>query len=189
MKVRGLALSTCALLLVCALAPALAKEINIASGTEMTAEVMHAISSKGTQKGDQIYVMLMPPYPNGDDAFYHAKIFGHVTDVVSAGQGRNAHLAFAFDKIVLHSGVTAPIAAKVTSVTETKQNNTLKIAGGALAGMLVGNYIGKLFGTNAGGAVGLAGGALLAANNKQNITVPQGSTMKLEVLRTLALNR
>lgn len=189
MKHRARVLSICLVLLVAALAPALAKEIIIASGTDLTAQVMTSVNSKTAQKGDQVYVMLVPPYPNGDSSFYHAKIYGHVTRVVKAGQGREARLGFDFDKVILHDGVTAPISARVINVTENRKNNTAQIAGGALIGMLAGNYLGKLVGTNAGGAVGLATGALLAANMKSNVTVPAGSSMTLQVVRTLALNR
>ena len=63
------------------------------------------------------------------------------------------------------------------------KSNALKEAGGALAGMLVGNAIGKtLFHTGAGGAVGAIGGFAVAKNNRSNVVVPAGSNVVVQIV-------
>jgi len=59
----------------------------------------------------------------------------------------------------------------------------------AVAGMLVGNMLGKtLLNTNLGGAAGLIAGALYANNKKTNVSLRQGSVIVTEVRQTVALN-
>ena len=81
------------------------------------------------------------------------------------------------------NGARYSIDSRVTNVNVQTKSNAGKEAGGALAGMLVGNAIGKvLFGGSAGGAIGAAGGFLLAKNNRQNVDVPAGSYIQVELL-------
>jgi hypothetical protein len=56
--------------------------------------------------------------------------------------------------------------------------------------MLVGNAIGKtVFHTNAGGAIGLIGGAMVGANNKTNFDVPQGAGATVQLDQTVTIRR
>jgi hypothetical protein len=60
------------------------------------------------------------------------------------------------------------------------KSNALKEVGGAVAGMLVGNMIGKtIFHTGIGGLLGAAGGFLIAKNNHQNVVVPAGTAVRV----------
>ena len=61
------------------------------------------------------------------------------------------------------------------------KNNTLKEVGGAVGGMIVGNILGKMVHTNVGGLLGAGGGYILAKNSKENLTIPQSSTVTVEV--------
>jgi uncharacterized membrane protein len=70
----------------------------------------------------------------------------------------------------------------VTQLQAQTKNNGLKEAGGALAGMLVGNAITKtIFGIAGGGLVGAVGGFLIAKNNRENMTIPANSTVTVRV--------
>ena len=62
-------------------------------------------------------------------------------------------------------------------------------AGQALGGMIVGNILGKAVGTNAGGVVGLAGGALLASNTAYDIDIPAGSQVRMTLTQPLMSRR
>jgi hypothetical protein len=63
----------------------------------------------------------------------------------------------------------------------TTKNNALKEVGGALGGMIVGNVLGKAVGINGGGLAGAAGGFLLAKNSKQNMSIPAGSVVTVQL--------
>jgi hypothetical protein len=106
-----------------------------------------------------------------------ATAYGHVTQVVKAGQGRSAHLGIAFDKLYTRSGNMYRIAAYTTNVdVQTKSNATkeaLSAAGGALIGGLIGGGVGAV--------VGGGGAFLFAKNNRENVSIPQGSTVTFQV--------
>ncbi len=85
-----------------------------------------------------------------------------------------------FTRLVLPSGATYAVDGVVTGMQAQTKNNVLKEAGGAIAGMAVGNMLGKtIFHVAGGGLVGLAGGFLLAKNNKADVTVSRGSAVRV----------
>jgi len=107
-------------------------------------------------------------------------MYGTVTRVVRAGQGRPAQLQMRFTRLVLPSGATYAVDGVVSGMQSNTKNNALKEAGGALAGMLVGNMLGKtIFHAGGGGFLGAVGGFLIAKNNRQNMTVPSGSAVRV----------
>ena len=112
----------------------------------------------------------------------NAHMYGTVTHVIRAGQGRPAQLQMTFTKMVLSNGATYAIDGVVTGMQTQTKNNALKEVGGALAGMIVGNIVGKsIFHASGGmsGFLGAAGGYLVAKNNKQNMTVSSGSAVRV----------
>jgi hypothetical protein len=109
-------------------------------------------------------------------------MYGTVTRVIKAGQGRNAQLGMSFTRLVLNNGATYSVNGVVTGMQANTKSNALKEAGGAVAGMIAGNIIGKtIFHTGIGGLLGAAGGYLIARNNKQNVTVPAGSVVQVQL--------
>lgn len=117
-----------------------------------------------------------------DGSVRGAHMYGTVTHVVRAGQGRPAQLQMTFTRLVLPSGATYAINGVVTGMQAQTKNNALKEVGGAVAGMIVGNIIGKTIfhaSTGIGGFLGAAGGYLIAKNNKENMTVPSGSGVRV----------
>jgi len=120
---------------------------------------------------------------DGSGTVRNATLYGYVSAVQKAGQGTPGKIRFRFTELVNGNGVRYTIDSRVTNVNVQTKNNAGKEAGGALAGMLVGNAIGKtLFGISGGGLVGAAGGFLLAKNNRQNVDVPAGSYIQVEIL-------
>src|SRR5579872_648759 len=120
-----------------------------------------------------------------DGSVKGARMYGTVTRVVKAGQGKTASLQMTFTKLVLSSGTTYAIDGVVTGMQAQTKSNALKEAGGAVAGTIVGNIIGKtIFHTSMGGLLGAAGGYLVAKNNRENVTVPSGSAVRV-TLRTV----
>jgi hypothetical protein len=129
-----------------------------------------------------------------DGSVSGARMFGTVTRVVRAGQGRNAQVQMTFTRLVLPSGASYAIDGVVTGAQVQTKNNALKEVGGAVAGMIVGNIIGKTIfhaATGIGGFLGAAGGYLIAKNNRANVTVPQGSAVRvtLRSVRRQAIRR
>lgn len=117
-----------------------------------------------------------------DGSVKGARMYGTVTRVVRAGQGRPAQLQMTFTRLVLSNGTTYAINGVVTGMQAQTKSNALKEIGGAVAGMIVGNIIGKTIfhaGNGMGGFLGAAGGFLVAKNNKENMTVPQGSAVRV----------
>jgi hypothetical protein len=114
-----------------------------------------------------------------------ATMYGTVTHVVHAGQGRTAQLQMTFTRLTLRSGASYAINGIVTGMQAGTKSNALKEAGGAVVGMIVGNIVGKsIFHMSGGGLAGAAGGFLIAKNNREDMTIPAGSAVRV-VLRSV----
>ena len=169
------------------MAPA-ARVITLASGTDVTASMNQTIDSGSATVGERFTMSVLPPYPQANATFRGGQLYGHVTQVVAAGQGRNPELHFAIDKMVLPDGAQGNPMLTVQTQQTQQHDNTAKVALSALGGMVVGNWVGKaVFNSNAGGAVGLIAGALYASNNRTNVSLRQGSQVVFEARRTVAL--
>jgi len=131
-----------------------------------------------------------PPYPSGDPAFQGATITGVVSKVVRAGQGRNPEIDLQPQYLRMPNGAVVNVYGNVTAIAANKstQGTAAKAAAGALIGMLVGNAIGKtVFQSNAGGAIGLIGGAMVGANNKTNFTIPAGADATIQLSQNVTI--
>jgi len=130
------------------------------------------------------------PFPTNGALLAGATLYGSVLAVQSASQGRAASVEFTVNAIQLAgSQLQQPITAKIVKVDVRQKSNVTNEAGGTLAGMLIGNWIGKAVGTpkGQGGLVGAVGGYLLTSNTKQNLDVAAGSNVSLQLLDTLLL--
>ncbi len=114
---------------------------------------------------------------NGSGYVAGGKLYGSVTEVQRAGQGRPGKIALRFTKLVLPNGARYSVSGHPTSMQVDTKSNALKEAGGALLGMFAGNMIGKTLFQTGFGAAGAAGGFLLAKNNRQNVTIPANSVV------------
>ena len=118
-----------------------------------------------------------------DYNIHGATLYGHVAEVVKAGQGREAHILLAYDKLHTLSSNSYAVSGDTQQVQIITKNNGLKEAGGAAAGAIVGSIIGRtLLHTNLGAPAGAAGGYLYAKNNRQEVTIAANSTIQVEVL-------
>ncbi len=167
--------------------------VRLASGTTVHAELTSAdINTKNAHVGDQFSMQVVAPYPQGRSAFSGAKIYGHITEVRSGGQGRTAQLKLAFDSMTLASGQMAPISANVSKLESTPENTVARKALGAGAGAAVGSQtIGRLLGGTLGGVVGIVGGAaggyLYGKNDKPNFNVATGAKVTIQTTSTAEL--
>jgi len=119
-----------------------------------------------------------------DYNIHGATLYGHVAEVVKAGQGREAKILLAYDKLHTLSGNSYAVSGNTTQVQVGTKSNALKEAGGAAAGAIVGSIIGRsLLHTNLGAPAGAAGGYLYAKNNRAEVTISAHSTLQVQILR------
>ncbi len=114
-------------------------------------------------------------------------IYGHVSEVVKSGVTQKAHIKLNFDKIALSDGSAAPVDAKLISMQPKQQTNAAKAIGAVVVGDLLGNWIGKSMGSNAGWAVGAGGGFLYAATMASDVLVPAGSTVTMQLQQPVTI--
>ncbi len=170
-----------AALLARALHPA-AVQAQISPGTSITGTMNQSLSSKNAQAG-QTFTLSNAHSSNHD--VNGATVYGHVAHVQKAGQGTPGKVELAFDKINTRSGNVYRIVAYATNVKVDTKSNATKELGSAAAGALVGGLIGG----GAGALIGAGGGALYSKNNRQDVTIPQGSLVTLQVTKTLSQSR
>ena len=152
----------------------------VSPGTSLSGTIDQSLGSKDAQVGQQF---TMSNVSSTDQSIQGAKIYGHVSDVQRAGQGRPGKINLAFDRVILRSGASYAITGRATAIDVRTKSNAVNEAAGAVGGMIVGNIIGKSLGTNVGGLLGAAGGYIYAKNAKQNVVVPANSTVTVQVLR------
>jgi hypothetical protein len=109
-----------------------------------------------------------------------ATIYGHVAYVQSAGQGRPGKITLAYDKVNTRSGGIYQIGGYTSNVDLKTKSNTAKTIGGAAAGALVGGLLGH----GIGALLGAGAGGALAGNNRQDVLIPQGSSISVQIVRS-----
>ncbi|MBC5809511.1 MAG: hypothetical protein GIW95_01440 [Candidatus Eremiobacteraeota bacterium] len=160
------------------------------AGTSITTVLTSAdLNSKSAYVGQRFSLRVVPPYPNDDAAYTNAIVYGHVTNVVRASQGKKAQLNMAFDRIVLANGLQSTVTGHILQADVKQEDQTLQKAAGAGVGMVVGNIIGKKLGTNLGGLVGAGGGFLYANNLKAQIFIQTGAHITIQTDRSVVPGR
>ncbi len=167
-----------------------AAAIRLPAGQTLHAQLTSAdINTKNAHVGDQFTMLVVPPYPGGRQSFSGAKIYGHIREVRSGGQGRTAQLKLGFDSITLASGQMAPISGTVAKLESTNENTMARKGLGAGVGAAVGSQtIGRLLGGTLGSVVGIVGGAaggyLYGNNDKPNFNVATGAQVTITTTST-----
>jgi hypothetical protein len=162
----------------------------IPNGSSINATLLSDVNTKSAYAGQPIKMTVKSPFPTNGALLAGATLYGSVLAVQSASQGRAASVEFTVNAIQLAgSQLQQPVTAKIVKVDVRQKSNITNEAGGTLAGMLIGNWIGKSVGTpkGAGGLVGAIGGYMLTSNSKQNLDVAAGSNVSLQLLDTLLL--
>jgi hypothetical protein len=147
---------------------------------ELTGVIGDALDSKSAYAGQPIE---LTDVSSADGSIRHARMSGTVTDVVHPGQGRNAQIELHVDRLQLRDGTTYRVDGIVTAMHVATKNNALKEFGGALAGMLVGNAIGKsVFGASGGGIAGAIGGYFIARDNRTDVVIPDDTSISVRLV-------
>jgi hypothetical protein len=159
-----------------AVAP-LAASAQLTPGTTLTGTIDQGLDSHSAQPG-QTFTISNAHSPNHD--INGAVIYGHVDRVQRAGQGTPGKIHLAFDKVNTRSGNIYQINGYASNLqVDTKRNTgkeVLSTAGGALVGGLLGHGIGAIIGGGAGYAI--------SHNNKQNVSIPQGSLVTVQITQS-----
>ena len=150
------------------------------AGGELTGGITAGLDSKTAFVGEDV---ILSGVSSADGSIHNATLYGSVTEVSHPSQGRAAQLDIHFERLQLRNGATYRVDGVVTQMNVNTKNNALKEVGGALAGMLIGNAIGKtVFGASGGGIVGAIGGFFVAKDNKTDVVVPQNSLVTVHLI-------
>jgi hypothetical protein len=146
----------------------------ISPGSKMVGTIDRTINSKSAQVGTP-FILSNAHTTNYD--INGATVYGHVSEVERAGQGRKAKISLAVDKVNTRSGNIYQIHGYTSNVQVNTKSNAGKEVGGAAGGALIGGLIGH----TAGAIIGGAGGFLLAKNSRENVTIPEGSIVTVQI--------
>lgn len=160
---------------------AIAAQAALTSGSLLNGTINQDLSSNHARVGQTVTLSNVTS-ADGSGSVTGGTLYGHVSSVQPAGQGRPGKIALNFTRLVTGAGTTYSVDTTVTQTQTSTKSNAAKEAGGALAGMLLGNMIGKtIFHSSAGGFLGATGGFLLAKNNKENVNIPHGTIVQVRV--------
>ncbi len=161
----------------------------VPAGTQLDVAFVDAVSSKTSKVGDSFRARVnrdvvqdgVVVIPTG------SVVVGSVTEAVPLKTiGGTAKLSLDFSKLELPSGAAVPIQATLSEQgkSETKKD-AATIGGAAAGGALLGRLLSrgnKTKGTILGAVVGAAAGTAIAAKTKgQEIQVPAGTEVKLQL--------
>jgi hypothetical protein len=162
-------------------ASAIGAQAALTTGSLLNGTIADNYSSNHAYVGQGV-ILTNVTSDDGSGSVVGGKLYGIVDSVQAAGQGRPGKISFHFTHLVLANGREYTVDGRVTKMQAQTKNNTAKEVGGALAGMLVGNAIGKtLFHASGGGVVGAVGGFMLAKNNRQNVNVSAGTVVQVQL--------
>ncbi|MGE0031425.1 MAG: glycine zipper 2TM domain-containing protein [Steroidobacteraceae bacterium] len=162
-------------------APAGPRNYTVPAGTSLTAQLPAGISTKTAKVGDRVSAYLT------NDLVVDGKVVaksgallqGSVSQVVSGSNkiGGTATLGLTFDNLTLADGSDHPVRGSVTQVAAKSDTgkDTAKIAGGAIAGAVIGHQVNDDKGSLIGGILGAAGGAVAAKKTGSEVELPAGT--------------
>ena len=161
------------------------KNYTIPVGTSLSVQLPADISTKKAKVGQRISGNLM------NDVVVDGKVVakagalvqGSVTEVVSGSKtiGGTPTLGLAFDSLTFADGGDRPVNARIRQVSEKsdKGADTAKIAGGAVAGGVIGHQFDSNKGKWVGAILGAAAGTAAAKNTGKEIVLPAGTVVGL----------
>ena len=158
------------------------KDYVVPSGTSLSVQLPAEISTKTAKVGQRLTGNLT------DDIVVDGKVVaragtpvqGSITEVISGSKtiGGKPTLGITFDSLTFEGG-DRPINARITQVADKsdKGRDTAKIAGGALAGGVVGHQIDSDKGKVIGALIGAAAGTAAAKKTGKEVVLPAGTVV------------
>ena len=154
----------------------------IPAGTSLSVQLPAEISTKTAKVGQRITGNLTNDIVVDGKvvAKAGAPVQGSITEVISGSKtiGGKPTLGLTFDSLT-SSGGDRPISARITQVADKsdKAGDTAKIAGGAVAGGVVGHQIDSDQGKVIGALIGAAAGTVAARKTGKEVVLPAGTVV------------
>lgn len=146
----------------------------IAPGSQIVGTIDQTFDSKTAQVG-QPFTLSNAHTTNYD--INGATVYGHVSGVQHAGRGTPGKIVLAVDKVNTRGGNIYQITGYTTNIKVNTKSNAPRELGAAAGGALVGGLIGH----GAGAIIGGAGGYVIAKNNRQDVSIPKGSLVTVQI--------
>jgi hypothetical protein len=156
----------------------------IPAGTSLSVQLPAEISTKTAKVGQRLTGNLTSDLVVDGKvvAKAGAPVQGSVTEVISGSKtiGGKPTLGLTFDSITSNGG-DRPISARITQVADKsdKGRDTAKIAGGAVAGGVLGHQVDGDKGKVIGALIGAAAGTAAAKKTGQEVVLPAGTVVGL----------
>lgn len=156
----------------------------IPAGTSLSVQLPAEISTKTAKVGQRLTANLT------NDVIVDGKVVaragapvqGSITEVISGSKtiGGKPTLGLSFDSLT-SSGGDRPINARITQVADKsdRAGDTAKIAGGAVAGGVLGHQIDSDKGKVIGAIIGAAAGTAAAKKTGKEVVLPAGTVVGL----------
>jgi len=158
------------------------KDYVVPAGTSISVQLPAEISTKTATVGQRVSGNLTNDIvvDGKTVAKAGALVQGSVTEVISGSKtiGGKPTLGLTFDNITFEGG-DRPVNAKIRQVAKKsdKTRDTAKIAGGAVAGGVVGHQIDSDKGKIIGALIGAAAGTAAAKKTGQEVVLPAGTVV------------
>jgi hypothetical protein len=161
------------------------KDYVVPAGTSLSVQLPAEISTKTAKVGQRLSANLT------NDIVVDGKVVakagtlaqGSITQVISGSKtiGGKPTLGITFDSLTFADGGDRPIDARITQVAEKsdKAGDTAKIAGGAVAGGVIGHQIDSDQGKIIGAIIGAAAGTAAAKKTGKEVVLPAGTVVGL----------
>ncbi|HPF27550.1 MAG TPA: glycine zipper 2TM domain-containing protein [Steroidobacteraceae bacterium] len=175
-----------------AAAPVPRAPLVVPSGTQLSIELVNALSTKTATVGDRVDGRLTSDVMVDGKVALAAgtPIQGSVTEVVSGSKkiGGTPTLGIVFDQVDTGDGSTVTFRGKLDQVGKSETaRDTAKIAGGAVAGAVIGHQVDGDKGKIIGGILGGAAGALAAKKTGGDVSLAAGTVMAVELTAPLTV--
>jgi colicin import membrane protein len=158
------------------------KDYVIPAGTSISVQLPAQLSTKTAQVGQRISGNLTNDIVVDGKVVAKAGslVHGSVTQVISGSKtiGGKPTLGLTFDNLTSEGG-DRPISARITEIAQKsdKTRDTAKIAGGAVAGGVIGHQIDSDQGKVIGAIIGAAAGTAAAKKTGQEVVLPAGTVV------------
>lgn len=160
------------------------RDYTIPAGTSISVQLPAEISTKTAKVGQRLTGNLTNDIVVDGKvvAKAGAPVQGSITEVISGSKtiGGKPTLGLSFDSITSNGG-DRPISARITQVADKsdKAGDTAKIAGGAVAGGVLGHQVDGDKGKVIGALIGAAAGTAAAKKTGKEVVLPAGTVVGL----------
>ncbi|MGH8203137.1 MAG: glycine zipper 2TM domain-containing protein, partial [Steroidobacteraceae bacterium] len=154
----------------------------VPAGTSLSVQLPAELSTKTAQVGQRLTANLSSDLVVDGKVIARAgaPVQGEITQVISGSRtvGGKPTLGLTFDSLTFTGG-DRPIDARITQIADKsdKSRDTAKIAGGAVAGGVIGHQFDSDQGKVIGAIIGAAAGTAAAKRTGKEVVLPAGTVV------------